>query len=280
MITCPDCGFENPIISENCSCCGISLGFPNVNECSRQDEREALEKRYQEKVEFAKQNGKDGKRIKFEKAIKKSHAVINVNLDYLHQFFIGSNTLYSTYCLQTDGETRDFSHSEFDKERRGIESTLFGSYGKNIRYAALSIDGNGLNSYGDFTIILADKAIMKRATLLEDNSYQFIRNHRILAGDKIPPGYRAVWNDRHKLAVAKIKMKKVLTNNRNYANIILSSNGDRQTDEFIEVHIYGKINRESIDAVCGNSVLVDDDVKLMRIKEYLAKSQKEWIEEW
>lgn len=255
------------------------LGFPNVNECSQKEELEALEKRYQEKVELAAAKGKEDIRIEFEEEVKKSKAVINVDLDYLHFFIVGKHSLYSTYQLQTEGESRDYTRSEFDKERLGIEGTLFGSYGENIRYAALSLDGSGLKSYGDFTIALADEAIKLRSTLLEDNSYGFIRRHKILAGGKIPRGYRAVWKDRHMLSVAKLMKKILLTKSKNYATIILDNTGSRKKDEFIEVHIYGKISRESLQAVRGNSKEVAEKDKIEKIKEYLKKSNKEWIEE-
>jgi hypothetical protein len=279
MIACASCGFENSLMNEKCSRCGMFLGFPNVNECSQKEELEALEKRYQEKVELAAEKGEEDKRIEFEEEVKKSKAVINVDLDYLHFFIVGKHSLYSTYQLQTEGETRDYTRSEFDKERLGIEGTLFGSYGEEIRYAALSLDGSGLKSYGDFTIALADEAVKLRTTLLEENSYGFIRRHKILAGDKIPRGYRAVWKDRQKLAVAKLIDKALLTKKENYATIVLESTGDRTKDEYIEVHIYGKINKEAILSVGGKSNVASEKDRVEKIKEYLKKSKKDWIEE-
>lgn len=279
MIKCPDCGFENPFVNEKCSCCGMFLGFPNVNDCSQKEELEALEKRYKEKVEYAAKKGHEKKRIEFEEAVKKSVAVINVNLNYLHSLIVGKNTLYSTYQLQIEGESRELAPTEFDKERMGIEGTLFGSYGKNIRYAALSLNGTGLTSYGDFTLILFDTAVRKRSTLLEENSYNFIRRHKILAGGEIPQGYRTVWKDRHKLAVAKLIEKVLLTNKDNYAKIVLFSTVNRKKDEFIEVHIYGKLNEASIQAVRGTSESVSEKNIIGRIKDYLTNSKKNWIEE-
>ncbi|MCX6583502.1 MAG: hypothetical protein NT166_25285 [Candidatus Aminicenantes bacterium] len=220
------------------------------------------------------------KRIDFEGQVKKSSAVINVSLDYLYNMIAGKSTIYSTYQLQTEGEARDFVRSEFDKERLGIEGTLFGSYGSNIRYAAMSLDGSGLKSYGDYTIILSDESVRLRTTLLEENSYSFIRRHKILAGDKIPKGYRAVWKERYKLAIAKLMGKILLTKETDYAIIVLKSTGDRKRDEYIEVHIYGKINKEAIRAVRGNSnVDPGQKEKILRIKEYLKIYKKEWIEE-
>jgi len=255
------------------------LGFPNVNDCSQKEELKALKKRYKEKVESASQKGFDDKRIEFEKAVKKSIAVINVDFFYLQMLMLWENSLYSTYQRQIEGETRDLAPMEFEKKRLGVEGTLFGSYGKNIRYAALSLDGNGLKSYGSFTIILSDTAIKKRATLLEENSFHFVENHKILAGGKIPKGYRAVWKDRHKLAVAKLPEKITLTKKENYATIVMDSTGDRKTDEFIEVHIFGKINKASIKAIRGCSKIEPAQKIIKKIKAYLIDNKKEWIEE-
>lgn len=278
MITCPYCGTENLLINKDCSTCGTSLGFPNVNECSQQEELKALNKRYKKKIGTARDKEHQDQVAEFEEELKKSLAVINVDLDYLHSLIV-RGAAYSNYQLLTFGEARDFARPEADKERLGVEGTIFGSYGRNIRYAALSLDGSDLKSYGDFTIILADKAVRLRATLLEENSYNFVKRHKILAGDKIPKGYRAVWKDRFKLAVAKLAEKALFTKKENYATVVLESTGDRKEDDFIEVHIYGKISKESLQAVRGNSKDVDEKDKIEKIKEYLIKSNKEWIEE-
>ena len=277
MIKCPHCGSKNLVINKDCLACGMSLGFPNVNECSQKEELKALGKRYKEKIELARDKGHKNKIAEFEEKIKKSFAVINVDIEYLHALIVRS-AVYSNYQLLTSGEVRDFARPEADKERLGVEGTIFGSYGRNIRYAALSVDGSGLKSYGDFTIILSDKAVRLRATLLEENSYNFVKRHKILAGSKIPKGYRAVWKDRYKLAVAKLAEKALLTKKENYATIVLESTGDRKKDEFIEVHIYGKISKESVQAVRGNSKDAAEKDKIEKIKEYLKKSNKEWIE--
>jgi hypothetical protein len=278
MIRCPHCGTENLLINKDCLACGMSLGFPNVNECSQKEELNALNKRYKKKIESARNKGHQNKIAKFEEEIKKSLAVINIDLEYLHSLIV-RGAPYSNYQLLTSGEAREFGRPETDKERLGVEGTIFGSYGRNIRYAALSLDGTGLKSYGDFAIILSDKAVRLRATLLEENSYNFVKRHKILAGNKIPKGYRAVWKDRYKLAVAKLAEKALLTKKENYATIVLESTGDRKKDEFIEVHIYGKISKESVQAVRGNSKDAAEKDKIEKIKEYLKKSKKEWIEE-
>ena len=179
MIKCPNCGVENLLINKDCSCCGASLGFPNVNECSQKEEVEALEKRYKIEIEIAQKKEKEDKLVEFENEVQKSLAVTNVDLEYLYSLIVKSST-YSNYQLLTEGETRDYARPEADKERMGVEGTIFGSYGRNIRYAALSADGRGLKSYGDYTIILSNEAVRLRATLLEENSYSFVKRHKIL----------------------------------------------------------------------------------------------------
>jgi len=61
-----------------------------------------------------------------------------------------------------------------DARRRSVESILFGSYGEEIRYAALSLGGLGLVSYGPITMVMSEPAIAQRASLLEYNSFQFV----------------------------------------------------------------------------------------------------------
>lgn len=76
MIACPRCNTENSIMNEKCIRCAEPLGYPNVNDCSRKEEMEALEKRYKEKVEWTDSNGHSSKRTEFEEDLKKSVAVI------------------------------------------------------------------------------------------------------------------------------------------------------------------------------------------------------------
>ena len=41
------------------------------------------------------------------------------------------------------------------------------------------------------------------------------------------------------------------TTTSEYARILLSSSGDRATDQFVEVHIYGGFNLSAVSTVCG-----------------------------
>lgn len=72
-----------------------------------------------------------------------------------------------------------------------------------------------------------------------------------------------------------------MTKKENYATIVMDSTGDRKTDEFIEVHIYGKLNHASFLAVRGSSKsknMAEEDI-MERIKDFLKNNNKQWIEE-
>lgn len=117
-------------------------------------------------------------------------------------------------------------------------------------YGALSLGGKGLTSYGSCGFSLKEVAVRGRATLLEENSYVFTKKHDVFRTNNIPPGFRAVWQDRRKLAVAKLaKNISISTGPSDYPDLVLHSDGDRSTDQFIEVHIYGEFDSQVIDEV-------------------------------
>lgn len=257
-----------------------TLGFPMFREVSLASEKETLERRYNKAIKDAHTDGQDAL-LEFSHALKDSRAAIAIGLDYLAGFMTKDETLYSSYALMVSGEIRKAASSVNDKKRRGVEGFFFGSYADKIRYAALSLDGKGLSSYGLFTLILKDVAVRARATLLEDNSYKFYDRFKDKIPDNFPPGYRAAWGERHKLAVAKLADRiPVTTTHDEFPGILLTCTGDRKTDDFIEVHIYGAFDNSAVETVVGNSKTSSKAVKaqLAVIKEKLIKKGVLWVE--
>ena len=167
-----------------------------------------------------------------------------------------------------------------DRRRRSVEGLIFGDYAEEIRYAALSLSGNGVVSYGPYAMQLSDVAIAKRATLLEENSYDFVETYAMRPGDPIPPGYRSTWQDRHKLAVAKIAERVSKTTPPDaHPALLLSSEGNYEGDDFIEVHIYGPFNPRAIAAVHGHSSTKNavEGAKLRAIKDILTRAGKKLV---
>ncbi len=277
---CNECGSTIPHDREACPTCGTHAGFPNVREVSLVSEKETLERRYNKAIKDTHADGQDAL-LEFLHTLKDSRAAIAIDLDYLAGFMTKDETLYSSYALMVSGEIRKAASSVNDKKRLGVEGFFFGSYADKIRYAALSLAGKGLSSYGLFTLILKDVAVRARATLLEDNSHKFYDKFKSKIPDDFPPGYRAVWGERHKLAVAKLADRiPVTTTNDEFPGILLSCTGDRKTDDFIEVHIYGAFDNSAVETVVGNSKTSNKAVKaqLAVIKEKLIKKGVLWVE--
>ncbi|MEX0655321.1 MAG: hypothetical protein WD151_14455 [Phycisphaeraceae bacterium] len=132
-----------------------------------------------------------------------------------------------------------------------VEGALFGSYGSEITYGALSLDSRGLPTYGDVFCRLRPVAVADRVSFLEKNSYAFIDEHNIGNYDSWPPGHRAVWKTRHLLASAKlgheIHSGQTVSD---WQRLLISSDGkERNNDEFIEAHLYGGFNIHAIEAI-------------------------------
>lgn len=278
---CIECGSSIPHDRASCPTCGTHAGFPNVREISTPLEKEALERRYNKAIKDAQFDGREERLEAFSQTCKDSRAAIAVGLDYLTGFMTKSEELYSTYGLMVSGEVRKTASGINDKKRRGVEGFIFGSYAHEIRYAALSLDGKGLSSYGAFTMVLRDVAVRGRATVLEENSYKFYDKHKVDIPDNFPPGFRVVWGDRYKLAVAKLADRiSAATTHPDFPGILLSCSGDRDTDDFMEVHIFGAFDNAAVETVVGNSKTSNkvEKAQVAIIKEKLAKMGVSWVE--
>lgn len=277
---CEHCNNVVSDVSATCLTCGASLGAPNVRAAAKAEEKRALEVRYKKAYEEAKDGHLD--RLKdFSKRVNTSCAVFNVDIGFLHSFITVEKALYVSYSLGVRGQLRKPAKGENDRHRTTVEGMMFGSYGENIRYAALSLDGTGVKSYGKYSLRFRDVAIDRRASLLEDNSYVFVEKHGMKAGTEIPPGYRSTWEDREKLALAKLAQQITpSTSEAEYAQILLFSEGDFETDRFIEVHIYGPFDVNAIDSVAGNSTSGDkvEAAMLEVVKDHLKNAGKQWVE--
>jgi hypothetical protein len=129
--------------------------------------------------------------------------------------------------------------------------------------------------------VLKDIAIKARATLLEENSYKFYDKFKAEIADNFPLGYRAIWDERHKLVVIKLAdLINVTTTSDDFPGILLPCTGDRETDKFIEVHIYGTFDNAAVETVVGNSrnSSKTDNAQLAVVKEKLIKKGVRWVE--
>jgi len=203
------------------------------------EEKKALEERYKiAKESFAQKNGSTETLKSFEEAIKKdSCIVINLKVRIL-------------YRLVEEGQEYQTRHQlgEVELKRLEIDQRLFGDCGKEIRYAALSLDGWGLSAWGPCTICLQEERMQNRVSLLEENTYKFVDKHPYSGGETYPPpGYRASWQERHELAIAKLFSKiQVGMQKEDFVPVVLDKPDSRTEADFIEVYICGSFAQDAI----------------------------------
>lgn len=229
-----------------CPTCGSFSGFPNVK-CAAAEGPD-LEARVQAAREA---NPTAAAQIAtFADAMAASHAVVNVSFAFLHSLLASNIPLYSTYDEQVRSGIRRPAAPEHDQERAAIGGLLFGYLSSRIVYAALTLDGRGLASYGPVAVQLSDSSVEARASVLEENSYRFVARHKITSPALAPRGYRAPWASRSAIAVAKLAGRiTTATMTSQYQDLLLSSTQDRATDDFIEVHIVDGFDRLAIEQV-------------------------------
>jgi hypothetical protein len=280
METCKNCGSPVSDSADRCFTCGTDIGAPNVRAAER--ESAALERRYSQTID----QGRNSKRLDslqlFQESMTKTCAVLNMDLRDLHHFVSRSRQLYTTYQLAVRSETRKAATESNDRERLSVEGLFFGTYGEKIRYGALSADGRGIKSYGEYSLRLKNVAVKDRASLLEENTYPFAKRHGMIAGSSIPAGYRSTWSERHKLAVAKLgSLVSAATTEKEYPQLLLTNGITRDSDKFIEVHIYGPMDGNAVETVTGKSIMrkQPDRGLAAEIKVYLKQAGQTWVEE-
>jgi hypothetical protein len=228
------------------------VGFPNVRAAEQPEEREALLKR----VEAARVS--TGARNcatvldDFMLAVLSSRVVLCRNFGVVSRLASADTQLYATYYGEIEGESRLPEDNESDRLREPVDSMLFPHYHKDIRFAALTLDGRGVNRYGEYAILFREEMIRRRTTVFEENSVVFCTKHRIALDQGFPRGYRAPWERRNLLAAAKLHSKLAdCTPKSQYPQVLLSSGTGPEDDNFIEVHIFGPFNRRAFERVVG-----------------------------
>ena len=205
--SCSICQSPIDISSRFCAGCGADIGFPNVRASSSREEADALIQRRADAEISAKSKQCEQVLHAFEDSVRESKAVINKNVGEIQALISSDNALYSTFYNLVDAQARLPENSLYDMARGPIDSTLFPYYYNQMRFAALSLDGRGVQKFGALTMVLREHIIKHRATVFEENSVEFCLRQKIVLGSPLPPGYRTVWEMRHQLAAAKLHPK-------------------------------------------------------------------------
>ena len=250
----PGCSALVQLNEEHCHTCGAHTGFPNVKLADSQ--RAALHAR----AVAARDSVIESSRatlVQFEGALGVSHATVTVSALFATTFLASIKNMYTSYAAQVDAGVRRPASPLDDRSRREVECRLYGNDGNKILYAALALDGGGLPSYGEVALRIRDHAVKGRASVLEDNSFEFSAAHR---ETRLPDGYLGVWGDRSEVAVAKHArdLTPSMTDDE-LAALLIQSDGGRSSDKFIEVHIWGAFSREAVQSIQDISAPTDEE---------------------
>jgi hypothetical protein len=244
---CPHCSGNVPEHSRLCPNCNCDVGFPNVRAAKRPQELAALELRWKKAHEFAEEKGKEPLLSSFEAAVQTSNAVLCRSLEIANRIVSSDTIFFGTFWLEVEAGIRSPEDNVFDRARRAVDATFFPYYEKEIRFAALSLDGRGPEAYGNCSIVLKDDNIAHRASVCDENTLVFCRRRSVVVGNAPPCGFRATWDDRCRLAGAKLhgSLNDGMTT-KDFPAILLRQAKATDDVEFIEVHIYGSLNRHAI----------------------------------
>lgn len=269
-----------PSNRKDCPACGRDCGFPNVRLASRNEETTALADRVANADTSASARKCTAELAAFAKSVEGSRAVIARNLNVVDDLVKSDKNHYTSYQAQVHAGTRDPEENEWDTVRTQYESALYPNFQNDIIFACLTLSQSGMSGYGGYSIILKDEMVAHRASLFEENPHNFINRHKILMNKPIPPGYRAIWSSKSDLAKAKLHAQiDKNTTTADHPSILQKDHGGTGDGDFIEVHIYGSLNRRAIEKVVGyKPKTFEDRVIWKRVKRELDSLGAEALE--
>lgn len=247
---CPQCGQVSAEHLTACSECGFQLGFPNVRQAERADEKSALSGRYQAACQDLQSRGLDAIRVQFEQAVETdSRPVICRKWGTIATLAERTDHLFRTYYELVDAGVRQPQDNWFDTARLAVDATFFPYFYKNVNFAALSLNRRGPRSYGDCHFTFSPRAVSHRTTVFEENTLVFCQKHRVVIGNPPPRGYLATWSDRARLAISKLGSKLTnLTTPAGFSDILEVQTDKTDTDEFLECHIFGQLSITNVES--------------------------------
>lgn len=270
-VTCknPVCGADIGFWEHVCAVCGTPHSYPNVRKAEH--ERDTLMQFYRNAQSAARNAGMEPKVVILENVVADGKIVINTDINFLYNLINDPKMNFSNYHRLTDAQVRKAALEQHHIDRRVADDALFPNYLEHIVQGALSCDGQGLPNYGPVGVFLKNTVAQLRVSLLIDNSFGFLKRH-FQFQKPLPTGYRAVWDDRSRLAV--VKHQPELTSSMSESEIrklIVRPGPDRYSDDFIEVHIYDGFDKRAIESVILSRLLArrSDRNRWQDLKELL-----------
>lgn len=228
-----------------CPHCASPSLYPNVDQVGATEQRAALQLRYDEARKRSSVAGTLALVEELERRALESEACKTLPASELVALASSDTRVGATYYQQISGGCRIPDSDEWDKLRRIADAAVHRSYGTSIHFAALSTAHRWLSNYGDGAVFFKEGMISHRATVFEENTA--IWASRCTGGLEVPLGVQSLWEERHKLVVAKLADQ--VAGGVDLDALILSSGTTTGTDSFLEVHIFGTFTFKSTSSI-------------------------------
>jgi hypothetical protein len=251
---CQECRESFSTALEKCPHCGRPSLFPNVTHAAQPDERSELDRRYRDACASADARGCATVRQAFEREIlDRARPVICIWFNELQRLAFSDSNIMATYYERIDAGVIVPKGDKWATLRETVESATFPGYKRQIHFGALSLDGSGVRNYGNCALQAKDEMILHRTTLFEDNNVVLTALYQSVAmreADNPPKGFRAVWEDRHKLCVAKLAGQLAIGQSSiDFQGLLLAQGANTSDDRFVEAHIFGSLTVRSLASV-------------------------------
>lgn len=166
----PECNRKQPEIHRlTCEACGSDLSAPNVNTVNTKTEKTELLLRYKAAEDYLTKSGPDPIPDRFETHFNANgNAIINPDPNLLCGWVGQQTAAYKPYGRAVDEGLRPVASLFKDRKRIVIDSSLYGSSGRDIVYATLTLNNERRQSYGGCRAILNEDAIKYPASALEN----------------------------------------------------------------------------------------------------------------
>jgi len=220
-------------------------------------ETEALAARYQTTLSQAPDETCRRALLAFEQLVANSTLVVSRSLMDVKRLADSEENRYTNHLNLVRAGVKLPGGDKWERLRRAAGTALFPGYEDDIGFGALSLNGKGLPNYGPCAVVLKDEYIAHRSSVFECNSVTFMTTHRLEVTDPIPPGYRATWSNRGRLAAAKLGGRITAgMDSDDAARLLLSPAANPEDDDLVEVHIWGGF---TVRAIASVSILPPTD---------------------
>lgn len=229
--------------------CGHLVGFPNHRKAT--SEQADLQARYDDATFELKRKNLEALQQSLEQIAESSLPVISMS--YATCLDLMLEKKYVNYFNKMKRGERDPAKEVFHADRMKVGHVLYPNHFEFLHYAVLSPNRKGLPNYGDISVTwnVSEWYLEPRSSLLEKNEFHFFNQHGLAPlGATVPCGYRAIWQDRTKLVVAKIAPQlNAGTSQADLPGLLLKTASNRNDDEFVEIVIYTDTGIDNQDIV-------------------------------